>query len=382
MKKVSNRVRSNTKTLVMTAFFIALGIVLPIAFHAIPNAGKIMLPMHIPVILCGFICGPIYGLLCGILTPILSSAMTGMPPMFPMAVIMLCELATYGFVSGLLIRLIKTKWMLFNIYATLVIALILGRVVSAPMSCALFHIPFNAWVTGTLAAAVPGLVVQILLIPVLLFALERARLIKMTDNGVWGLGKSTNSQKIKEYFDTKAPTWDARSKENDEIIANLLSNIDIKSGDKVLDIACGTGIIDRELVSRGAEVVAIDISNKMIDIAKEKNKDLPVKYIVGDFYEYNESGYDIAIIFNAYPHFVDKEMFITSLSNTLKPNGRFAIVHSLNYKTLNEMHKNMDKSICMDLEAPTKEAEWFKSKFNIDLIVEANDHYILSGTKK
>ena len=170
--KVSGNVKTNTRFLVLTAMFIAIGIVLPIAFHSIPNAGKIMLPMHIPVLLCGFICGPIYGMLAGVLTPILSSAMTQMPPMYPMAVIMLVELAVYGFTSGIMIRVIKTKWSLVNIYISLVIALVLGRVVSAPMSCAMFNMPFNAWVSGSLAVAVPGLVVQLTVIPALLYALH------------------------------------------------------------------------------------------------------------------------------------------------------------------------------------------------------------------
>ena len=70
----------NTKQLVLAALCVALGVVLPVAFHSIPNAGSVLLPMHIPVLLCGLVCGPVYGLLSGILTPLLSSMITGMPP--------------------------------------------------------------------------------------------------------------------------------------------------------------------------------------------------------------------------------------------------------------------------------------------------------------
>ena len=92
---------NNTRRLVMSALCVALGLVLPLAFHAVPNAGQVFLPMHIPVLLCGLICGPVYGLVCGALTPFLSSVLTGMPPssMLPG---MMCELATYGLVGGLL----------------------------------------------------------------------------------------------------------------------------------------------------------------------------------------------------------------------------------------------------------------------------------------
>ena len=242
--RFTNKTRTNTKFLVLTAMFIAIGIVLPMAFHTIPNAGKIILPMHIPVILCGFICGPIYGMFAGMLTPILSSVMTNMPPLYPMAVIMLCELATYGFVSGILIRLIKTKWTIVNIYLSLVIALVVGRIVAAPMSCAMFNMPFKVWVSGSLASAVPGIVIQLTVIPALLFALDRARLIKLDSNGVLGIGKNSNSNKMKEFFDQKASGWDEKQEATSEKIAELINKIDIKENAKILDIACGTGIID------------------------------------------------------------------------------------------------------------------------------------------
>ena len=381
--RMTTKTRTNTKLLVLTAMFIAIGIVLPMAFHSIPNAGKIMLPMHIPVILCGFICGPIYGLAAGVLTPILSSVMTEMPPLYPMAVIMLCELATYGFVSGILIRVIKTKWAIVNIYLALAIALIAGRIVSAPMSCALFNMPFDIWVSGSLATAVPGLVIQLTVIPALLFALERAKLIKMDTNGVWGLGKSTNTKKMKEFFDQKASVWDDRQVETNESISELLKNIEIKKNSKVLDIACGTGIIDKELVTRGAkEVVAIDLSDKMIEIAKQKNIDLPITYLVKNFYDFDQKDFDTAIIFNAYPHFTDKDGLAEAVAKALKPGGRFAVIHSMGRENLNSRHKNMDKSLSVALLPATQEAENFESKFTIDYIVDSKDMYIFSGIKK
>ena len=86
-----------------SALCVALGVVLPVAFHSIPNAGSVLRPMHIPVRLCGLVCGPVYGLLSGILTPLLSSMITGMPPMAYLPS-MLCELAAYGLAAGVLRR--------------------------------------------------------------------------------------------------------------------------------------------------------------------------------------------------------------------------------------------------------------------------------------
>ncbi|MEG1275596.1 MAG: ECF transporter S component, partial [Ruthenibacterium sp.] len=91
---------NRTKKLVLAALCVALGMILPMAFHAVPNAGGIFLPMHIPVLLCGLVCGWQYGLACGVLAPLLSSLITGMPPAAFLPG-MLCELAVYGLVSGL-----------------------------------------------------------------------------------------------------------------------------------------------------------------------------------------------------------------------------------------------------------------------------------------
>ena len=106
--------KNQVKQMVLTALFIAIGVVLPQAFHAIPNAGSVMLPMHIPVLLAGLVCGPVFGLACGVLTPTLSSLITGMPPMAYLPS-MLCELAIYGLVSGLVTKVVKTGTLLENV---------------------------------------------------------------------------------------------------------------------------------------------------------------------------------------------------------------------------------------------------------------------------
>ena len=88
------------KNLVMAALFTAIGVVLPQAFHMIPNAGSIILPMHIPVLICGMTVGGFYGAIAGALTVSLSILINGMPPLFPTGVCMIVELAVYGLVSG------------------------------------------------------------------------------------------------------------------------------------------------------------------------------------------------------------------------------------------------------------------------------------------
>ena len=99
--------KNKTRNLVITALMIAAGVILPMAFHGVPNAGKVFLPMHIPVLLCGMVTGPVFGLAAGIITPIVSSLATGMPAaaMLPQ---MICELGVYGLMTGLLSRKVRT----------------------------------------------------------------------------------------------------------------------------------------------------------------------------------------------------------------------------------------------------------------------------------
>ncbi|MEG1613199.1 MAG: ECF transporter S component [Clostridia bacterium] len=170
-----------TKSLVITGLMAAIGVVLPLAFHTVPNAGKIFLPMHIPVILCGFAAGPIYGLICGIIAPLISSVSTGMPSM---AIIpgMLFELATYGFVSGAVIRFVKTPNALFNVYLALIVALICGRCVSGFTNGLIFmagKYSFNVWLTASFVTAIPGIIIQLVVVPALVFELNRAGLIEL-----------------------------------------------------------------------------------------------------------------------------------------------------------------------------------------------------------
>ena len=167
----------HTKKLILSAMFLALGLVLPFFTGQIREIGNKLLPMHIPVLLCGFLCGPQYGLLVGFITPLLRSLLFSMPPL-PRAIGMAFELATYGAVTGLLYRkLPKSK---ARIYISLLIAMVAGRLVWGIVSILIYGIEGSAFTWqmfagGAFLNAIPGIVVQIILIPVLMLALEKAR---------------------------------------------------------------------------------------------------------------------------------------------------------------------------------------------------------------
>ena len=169
---------SYAKKIVYTAVCIALCVVLPMAFHAIQNAGQIFLPMHIPVLLCGLMCGWPFGLICGLLGPALSSLLTGMP-MAAMLPSMMVECAAYGCVTGLMMKFVRTGKLLPDLYIGMVVAMVLGRVLAGLAKSFIFSpgtAPF-AWVTTSLVAGIPGIVIQLILIPLVVIALTRAKLL-------------------------------------------------------------------------------------------------------------------------------------------------------------------------------------------------------------
>ncbi len=174
--------KTQIKRLVLCAMCVALCCVLPVAFHAVALS-KIISPMHIPVLLCGLICGPLYGLFCGIAGPMLSSVITGMPPASAL-VSMLPELAIYGLAAGLLMKFIHTKHLFADIYASLIPAMILGRVAGG-MADALFLLGEGSSYTLSMFAGsyiigtLPGTIIQLVLIPLLVFTLEKAKAIPM-----------------------------------------------------------------------------------------------------------------------------------------------------------------------------------------------------------
>lgn len=170
---------TTVKKAILTAVCIALCVVLPQAFHAIPNAGAIYSPMHLPVLLCGLICGWQYGLLCGLAGPLFSSLFTGMPPAAVLPPMMV-ECAVFGLAAGLMMKLVHTGKVYADLYISLVTAMLAGRVL-AGIAKALIFMPgkfgMAMWVSSYFVTALPGIIIQLVVLPTLVFALMKARLI-------------------------------------------------------------------------------------------------------------------------------------------------------------------------------------------------------------
>ena len=171
--------------MILAALFLALAYVMPFLTGQIPEIGSMLCPMHIPVLLCGFICGPVWGLVVGSVAPILRSVLTGgFPPMFPTAVCMAFELAAYGAVSGLMHKFLPRKKSF--IYCSLLTAMIVGRLVwGASMFVCVGTggegFTFSAFLAGAVTNAIPGIIAQIILIPVLVMVIDDQKIMKIND---------------------------------------------------------------------------------------------------------------------------------------------------------------------------------------------------------
>ena len=171
---------TSIKRMVIAALMLALAYILPNFTGNIPQIGNMLLPMHLPTILCGYLCGGPWGAAVGFIAPLMRSAILGMPPPFPTAISMAVEMAVYGFVSGFLYRRLPKT--LGGIYASLISAMLIGRVVWGVVQLTLLtssgtEFPFSAFVTGAFTNAIPGIILQLVAIPIIVLALQRAKLI-------------------------------------------------------------------------------------------------------------------------------------------------------------------------------------------------------------
>lgn len=172
--------RNNTRNLILAALCLALAMLLPFLTGQIQTLGNMLCPMHIPVLLCAYICGYRWAAAVGFISPLLRYAIFGMPPIMPAGVSMAFELLTYGLVAGLLYEKLKKNTL--NIYVSLIISMISGRVVWGIARLIISGVTgteftWQLFIGGAVLQAVPGIILHILLIPIIVMALRRAKLI-------------------------------------------------------------------------------------------------------------------------------------------------------------------------------------------------------------
>ena len=183
-----------------------------------------------------------------------------------------------------------------------------------------------------------------------------------------------NNKIIKDFFNSVALTYT----HDDSIeIEELLDSLKLERFPRILDIGCGKGIISDKLLKRNkGEVIAIDLSDKMIDLAKEANPNSKVKFINIDFYEFeDEKPFDMIICFDAYPHFLDVENFVEKAASLIRKDGELIIAHDIGRSALNEHHARHAMTVSRLLKDPINEAECFEKYFKVVLANEGNNYY-------
>lgn len=207
-----------------------------------------------------------------------------------------------------------------------------------------------------------------------------------------------SQEKIIDFFNKCAPYWDEWAIRKDDILVQLFDNAKITAGIDVLDIACGTGFLFSDYIKRNVHsVTAIDLSPEMVRIAREKNEKLYnntqqttssenypyIKIICGDAQTYQfDQQFDVAIIFNAFPHFMEPEKIITATAKNLKYGGRIAISHDMGRQELDHHHQKKASEISIPLLHQDDLVKLMTPYFDIDVVVATTDMFQVSGTKK
>lgn len=186
---------------------------------------------------------------------------------------------------------------------------------------------------------------------------------------------------IKEFFDEFASHWDDEPIADKEILNIILDNAGITDGVNVLDVACGTGVLFPYYLERNANVTAVDLSPKMVKVAKTK---FPrVNIVCGDAEETSfDSTFDCIMIYNAFPHFPNPQALIENLSKALKSGGKFTIAHGMSKKELDKVHKKSAGKVSNILPECDELANMLTPYFNIDITISNDKMYLVTGTKR
>lgn len=168
--------KHNLFQMTLAAMFLAIALVLPFLTGQLPQIGNALCPIHFPILLCGFFCGPWYALAIGFIAPLLRFILFSMPPIMPTGIAMCFELATYGLLAGLLYKMLPKKPV--YIYISLICSMLAGRIVWGVARVILYGLGksefgWAAFMSGAFINAIPGIIVQIVLIPILIMAIKK-----------------------------------------------------------------------------------------------------------------------------------------------------------------------------------------------------------------
>ena len=186
------------------------------------------------------------------------------------------------------------------------------------------------------------------------------------------------------FFDERAGDWDAGMVRSDEKIGRILDNAKVTAGSRVLDVACGTGVLIGDYLRRGvASVTAVDISPEMIRIAREKFPQENVRFVCGDA-ESAPLGenFDAIVVYNAFPHFPDPERLIFRLSGLLAEGGILTVAHGMSREKIDAHHHSSASKVSIGLMPAEQLAEIFGRHLNVTAVISDDGMYQVAGMRK
>lgn len=196
------------------------------------------------------------------------------------------------------------------------------------------------------------------------------------------MGESNMTKEaVTAYFDSLAPQWDSALVVDPDKINLILDKAGVRPGVRVLDVACGTGVLFPFFVKReAAQVTAVDISPEMARIAAEKIRDCRFRVICGDIEALDATGtFDCCVVYNAFPHFPNPERLISRLAAWLRPDGRLTVAHGMSLDALNCHHSRHAAKVSRGMMPASELAKLFYTRFRVDTVISDDEKYVVSG---
>lgn len=191
------------------------------------------------------------------------------------------------------------------------------------------------------------------------------------------------NEDVKEFFNRYASHWDDDLIINEEIINRILDDANVKENGVILDVATGTGVLIPFYLKRNVNKIdAVDVSDKMIEVAKSKFNDKRINFICDDVFNIKDSHYDSIVVYNAFPHFKDGEALIKHLYKMLNNNGRLVIAHGASRDKINNHHSGSASNVSNSLMT-SEELKTIMSKYlNVANIIDNDLMYEVCGEKR
>lgn len=192
-----------------------------------------------------------------------------------------------------------------------------------------------------------------------------------------------NKQDVILFFNRLAPQWDADMIRSDEIIGKILDHAAVGPGKDILDVACGTGVLFPDYLSRNvASVTAVDISPEMVKIAAEKCGNAPITVLCGDIETLElDRKFDCIMVYNAFPHFPDPENLIRVLSALLKPHGTLTVAHGMSRAAIDHHHEGSASRVSTGLMHEDALAAIFEKRLTVTGKISDQQMYLVTGRK-